>query len=230
MNQTSVRLQPENPLIEAATPLLQLAMRLQSGDLKPSSDLRRSVTAIMQQFEQTAAARGYKEDQMQQAKFALAALLDEVVLASGSELRVEWEKYPLQLEYFHEAFAGTKFFDRVQELLKRVEAEADVIEVYYLCLLLGFKGKYAVFLEEQLPGVINNVAEHLRRAGRLRGSALSPHWRQQDQPPPPPRAPELPRWVVQLAVGSIGLVLLLYTILNWLLIADVNLFKQGLVK
>jgi type VI secretion system protein ImpK len=229
MEQTRNRPKSENELIDLATPVFQLVMRVRAGAITQSSDeLRRSVDTMLQQMEQAGPGRGYKEDQLQNAKFALAAFVDEAVLATS--LKPEWELLPLQYKYFHEALAGTKYFDRLDSLLKRVETEADVVEIYYLCLLLGFKGKFDVFLEDQLPGEINKVAERLRQAGRLRAGVLSPHWKATDQPEPPPPAPELPRWVIWTAAGSIGLVVFVYTILNWVLISSVNDFKQSLLK
>ena len=223
------RLKSENELIDLATPLLQLVMRMRSGGVTQSwEQLRQSIDKMLRQIEASGASRGYKEEQLKNVKFALASFVDEVVLTGP--LKAQWEKYPLQLEYFQEALAGTKFFDRLEDLLKRVEAEVDVVEVYYICLLLGFKGKYDVFLEDQLPSEINKVAERLRQAGRLRGGALSPHWKVTDQPEPPPPDPELPRWVIWTAAGSIGLVALVYTILNWILISDINDFKRSLLK
>jgi type VI secretion system protein ImpK len=229
MEQTRNRFKSENELIDLATPVFQLVLRLKSEGAAPSSeDLRRSIDAMLRQIEQAGAARGYKEEQLQNAKFALAAFVDEAVLSGP--LKEEWEKYPLQLEYFREALAGTKFFERLDALLKRAETEADVVEIYYLCLLLGFKGKYDVFLEDQLPGEINKVTERLRHVGRLRSGSLSPHWKVTDQPEPPPPEPDLPRWVIWTAVGSVGMVALVYTILNWILIGDINDFMQSLLK
>jgi type VI secretion system protein ImpK len=229
MEQTRTRLKSENELIDLATPVFQVVMGLKSGAVTQSDEeLRRSVDMALRLMEREGASRGYKEEQLQNAKFALAAFVDETILAGP--LKQAWEKYPLQLEYFHEALGGIKFFDRLDSLLKRAETEADVIEVYYLCLLLGFKGKYDVYLEDQLPGEINKVAERLRQAGRLRGSLLSPHWKVTDQPEPPPPEPELPRWVIWTAAASIGLVALVYVVLNWTLISDVNYFKRSLLK
>jgi type VI secretion system protein ImpK len=229
MEQARNRLKSENELIDLATPVFQLVLRMKSEGGAPSGEeLRRSIDAMLRQIEQAGAARGYKEEQLQNARFALAAFVDEAVLSGP--LKEEWEKYPLQLEYFREALAGTKFFERLDALLKRAETEADVVEVYYLCLLLGFKGKYDVFLEDQLPGEINKVTERLRQVGRLRSGALSPHWKVTDQPEPPPPDPELPRWVIWTAVGSVGMVALVYTILNWILIGDVNDFMRSLLK
>jgi type VI secretion system protein ImpK len=229
MEQTRNRLKSENELIDLATPVFQLVMSLKSGGATlPGDELRRTIDTLLRQIEQASAGRGYKEEQLQNVKFALAAFVDEAVLAG--DLKEEWEKYPLQLEYFREALAGMKFFDRLDDLLKRVETEADVVEIYYLCLLMGFKGKYDVFLEDQLPGEINKVTERLRQAGRLRGGALSPHWKATDQPEPPPPEPELPRWVIWTAVGSLGMVALVYTVLNWILITDINDFMRSMLK
>jgi type VI secretion system protein ImpK len=229
MEQRRNRLKSENELIDLAAPVFQLVMSLKSGGATPpGEELRRTIDAMLRQIEQVGAGRGYKEEQLQNAKFALAAFVDEAVL-SGPR-KEEWEKYPLQLEYFREALAGTKFFERLETLLKRAETEADVVEIYYLCLLLGFKGKYDVFLEDQLPGEINKVTERLRQVGRLRGGALSPHWKVTDQPEPPPPEPELPRWVIWTAVGSLGMVALVYTVLNWILITDINDFMRSMLK
>jgi type VI secretion system protein ImpK len=230
VTQSRSQARSDNELINLASPLFQLILRLKAGLLPPSNELRPSIAPMLKRVEEHGAQRGYTAEQVQNAKFALTAFADETVLAGGFPLREQWERYPLQLEYFGEALAGTKFFDRLDGLLKQIEAQADVVEVYYLCLLLGFKGKYDVFLEDQLPGVINNVAEHLRRAGRLRASALAPHWLANDQPGPPPAAPELPRWVKVAAAVAVGLVLLVYLILNASLISGLNGVKESLLR
>src|SRR5262245_26077062 len=152
----------DNELINLGTPLFQLMMKIKARAITPSNEMRRAIGELVKTLEEKGAQRGYRERQLQDAKFALTAFVDETVLAGGFPLREEWERYPMQLEYFKEALAGNKFFERLDWLLKQGESEADVVEVYYLCLLFGFKGKYDVFLEDQLPAVVSNVAEHLR--------------------------------------------------------------------
>src|SRR5262245_50964647 len=215
------RHQPANELIKLATPMFQLVMRIRARMTAPSDELRRTLERLIKELEEKGTRCGYQERQMLDAKFALTALIDETVLAGGGEMRETWERYPLQLEYFKEALAGNKFFERLEGLIKEGPPQADVVEFYYLCLLLGFKGKYDVFLEEQLPGVIDHVAEHLRKTGRLRPLALSPHALLNDQPPPPPEA-ELPSWIKLTALASVGIAIFAYLVLNWSLLSTLE--------
>lgn len=217
-------------LVSLATPVLDLVMQIKAGVRTPEGDFRGLVDGALRQMEQRATRFGYNQGQIQAVKFGLAAFVDETILAGGFAIRDEWERNPLQLDYFQEAFAGVKFFDRLDEMLKNIEPEADVVEVYYLCLLLGFKGKYHIFLEDQLPAVINNVAEHLRRVGRLRTSVLSPHWQMNDQPAPPPAAPELPRWIKTGVAAALGFVGLIYLALSFFLTSSLNEVRQALLK
>lgn len=222
----------DKDLVSLATPVLEMVMRIRAGQLVPSAEMRQTVASWLKELEARGAQLGYKEQQLQNAKFALASFVDETVLAGGFAVRNEWERFPLQLEYFQESFAGVKFFERLDALLKNAEQEADVLELYYLCLLLGFKGKYHIYLEDQLPGVLQNVAEHLRRVGRLRESVLSPHWKMNDQPEPPQetKVPTLPAWVKLVAAVSLTVVALSYLVFQFLLTNHANSIKQLLLK
>ena len=203
-------------------------MRLQAGLLTPSNELRPMVQHLVKEMEQRGANLRYSEAQLQAVKFALSAFVDETVLTAKSPLREEWEKFPLQLEYFREHLAGVKFFDRLDDLLKDVETEASVVEVYYLCLLLGFKGQHQVYLEEQLQRVIEDTAAKLRAAGRLQEGELSPHWRVNDQPEPK-GDPTLPAWLKISTVAALAFIVLLYTVLLIFLRSDIIDAKQQLL-
>jgi type VI secretion system protein ImpK len=216
-------------LVDLATPVLELVMQLKAGIITPSNDLRRRVDELLKEMEQRGDSVGYKAKQLQDAKFALSAFVDETVLTADFPLRDEWEKYPLQLEYFGEHLAGVTYFERLNALLGDLENNAEVLELYYLCMLIGFKGKYKIYLEDQLKGVIENVADHLRRVNRLRAGALSPHWKVTDQPEPQ-AAPTLPRWVKVGGSISLGLSILIYLILKFWLVTDLNTAKEQLLR
>jgi type VI secretion system protein ImpK len=225
------RRRSENGLMGLATPVLQEIMQIRAGLASPSIDLRRLVDALLKQLEERGESFGYRERQLQTIKFALAAFIDETVLIADFPLREEWEKCPLQLEYVGEHLAGLTFFERLETLMKSPETEADmdVIEVCYVCLLLGYKGKYNIYYEEQLKVLIESIADFLRRRGRLQAAALSPRWQVTDQPQLVAAA-GLPGWAKIGGGVTIGLLMLAYLFFNFLLINQLSAAKEQLLR
>jgi type VI secretion system protein ImpK len=221
----------DNGLVTLATPGLREILRIKAGVASPSIELRHLIDAMLKQLEQRGEALGYRERQLQTIKFALAAFIDETVLIADFPLREQWEEYPLQLEYVGEHLAGLTFFERLEAMMKNPDSEADidVVELCYLCLLLGYKGKYNIYYEEQLKQVIASVAEFLRRAGRLQAVALSPHWKVTDQPVPA-RPAGLPRWLMVAGSVGIAVVFLIYLLFNSLMIGELNGAKEHLLR
>src|SRR5215212_4305781 len=199
-------------LIGLAAPVLELVLKLRTGVVAPSNEVRPVVNDLLAQLDQGGRSLRCPAEQIEAIKFALVAFIDETVLSPTNDfpLRKEWEQLPLQLDY----------------LLAQPETEtADVVEVYYLCLLLGFKGKYNFYLlEEQLGSVIANVAEYLRRPGRLKPNALSAHWFVTDQPVLA-REPLFPLWMKICAPVSVGVLVVIYLVLFFLLRNDLNLVR-----
>lgn len=86
-----------------------------------------------------------------QACFAVCAWIDEAVMGSQWNERTAWQREPLQLKFYQTLNAGEIFFDRLNSLAAH---QNDVREVYYLCLAMGFMGRFCKdedrFLLEQL--------------------------------------------------------------------------------
>ncbi len=217
-----------NDLVQLAAPVLELVLKLKTGTITPSNDVRPVVADLLNQLEAGGVQIRCAPRQVQDVKFALVAFLDETMLSPQNNfpLREEWERNPLQLEYFKEHLAGVKFFERLDAMLENIEQEADVVEIYYLCLLLGFKGKYNIYLlEAELKDVVANVAERLRQIDRLRPIALSAHWQATDQPDVPPEEPLFPRWLKIAAPAALVLMLVTYFVLYLLLQRDLTIVR-----
>jgi len=120
---------------------------------------------------------GYPADDVKLATFASVAFLDESVLNSQSPVFTDWARRPLQEELFGTHIAGEVFFQNLQQLLGRPDSHdlADLLEVHYLCMLLGFGGRYSVGNRGELVQVMSLTADKIRR---IRGSfsGLSPDW------------------------------------------------------
>jgi type VI secretion system protein ImpK len=218
---------PANDLINLSAPVLELVLKIRAGAVEPSNDVRRVVDDLLRQIEAGGVQLRCDPRQIRDMKFALVAFVDETVLSPRHDFpqRPEWERNPLQLVYFQEHLAGVKFFERLDEMLRDIGPNLDLAELYYLCLLLGFKGKYNVYLlEEQLKQTVERVAGALRAAGRLRPNALSAHWQATDQPGPP-TDPGLPLWLKAGGVALIALALLTYVVLYLLLRRELDIVR-----
>lgn len=202
----------KNDLITFAGPVLDLILRLKAGIVAPSNDLRPKVASMLEDFEKRAERYRFNHKIVQVSKFALAAFVDETVLMNNFPMRDQWEKYALQLEYFGEQLAGNKFFEKLQAMLGQIETTKDAVEVYYVCMLLGFKGRYAVYEQEKLLAIMQQTANALVKAGKIVPVELSPHWLANDQPEPPKKR-NMPVWAKLTALGGLGLAFIIYLVM-----------------
>jgi len=128
---------------------LTIILRLSSlprSSATNSQDFRTSSRAALKAAMEQAKSLGYSSEVNQLAFFAVVALLDESVLKMQNPAFADWAQRPLQEEMFGHNRAGEVFFDHLRNLLSRQDSAetADCLEVYCLCMLLGFKGKYAL--------------------------------------------------------------------------------------
>jgi type VI secretion system protein ImpK len=126
------------------TTILRLASMQQS--VPNSQGFRTSIRAALKGAMEQAKSVGYSSEINQLAFFAVVALLDESVLKLQSPAFADWAQRPLQEEMFGHNRAGEVFFEHLRGLLARQDSQetADCLEVYCLCMLLGFKGQYAL--------------------------------------------------------------------------------------
>lgn len=202
----------KNDLVTFAGPVFDLILRLKAGIVTPSNDLRPKIAGMLEDFERRAERYKFNHKIVQVSKFALAAFVDETVLTNNFPLKNEWEKNPLQLEYFGEQLAGNKFFDKLEAMLKQIEVTKDAVEIYYFCMLLGFKGRYAVYEQDRLLATMQETANALVKVGKIKSVELAPHWLANDQPKPPEKR-GMPVWAKMGAIGGLGLAVVVYFVL-----------------
>lgn len=121
-------------------------------------------STLVEQAARTATRMGFSQQDADDIRFALVALTDESMLKKGGSLRDYWLPRPLQLRYFNENIAGEAFFSRL-ETVRRDATRTEVLRVYYLCLLFGFRGQYAVRggqsdIAEMIEAVRDELVRH----------------------------------------------------------------------
>jgi type VI secretion system protein ImpK len=130
-----------NPLRELFTDLIAYIIFFEAscGEQPPPLDeFREKVLALVNPQEERAKAMGVPAETFREARFAVLSWVDEIILNSTWPHRAHWQH--LMLTYYGTLNAGEEFFRRLELLPSQAN---EVREIYYLCLSLGFQGRYA---------------------------------------------------------------------------------------
>ncbi len=168
-----------NPLVSAATTLLSLATRLASTmqhDNVP--DLHRRVTEEIKRFESRVRNAGVSADSAVAARYLLCSVVDEVVLNTPWGAGSGWSQHSLLSIFHQETSGGEKCFVILNKLQEAPASHLDLLELFYLCISLGFQGKYRVIPRgyEQLEQVRDNLYQIIENQRPEWERDLSPHW------------------------------------------------------
>ena len=113
------------------------------------------------------------------ARYALCTVLDEAVLNTPWGAQSGWAGQSLLVTFHREAQGGEKFFQILDRLLGEPQRYLALLELLYVCLALGFEGRYR--LDERGANRLAEIRRDLyRRIEQLRGGSepeLSPHWK-----------------------------------------------------
>lgn len=165
---------PMGVLARCFQEVFTVVVRLRSNrqPVRSADQFRESIKKQIEQADNQARQAGYTADDTRLARFAIVAFLDESILNARMAVFDGWNGRPLQQELFHTDTGGEMFFVGVDRLLERDESHAlaDVLEVYYLCLLLGFVGRYTLSQRGELRSISDRLG---RKIYKIRGSLPS---------------------------------------------------------
>lgn len=133
------------------------------------------VQQFLADFERSAKKMDIPAEDVYATKYAFCAAVDETVLNTGFSIRDAWMLQPLQLTLFGEQLAGENFFARLEDLRAQGAPRLQSLEVFYMCLLLGFQGKYMIEGQEKLGYLTARLGDEITL---LRGkrAGFAPHW------------------------------------------------------
>jgi type VI secretion system protein ImpK len=193
-------------LQESLTVVVRLRAERQS--VPDAAAFRAQVLQLLARAEQDALAVGLTTQDARLAIFAVVAFLDESVLNTRVPALADWARRPLQDELFGGHMGGEWFFQHIDQMLARPDSVelAELLEVYQLCLLLGFRGKFGGGDHGQLHAYTSKVAERLSRLRRA-GGDLAPRWQ-----PPADQVDARDPWLKPLSIAALGTVILLFVL------------------
>ena len=192
-----------NPLVQTASALLLLAVQLRLSASQPdAAHLREQVITQVRKFESHAQAAGIPAQTAVAARYVLCAMLDESVLNAPWGEHSGWAQKTLLVTFHGESYGGAKFFQILERLCADFAKHVDLIELMYICLALGFGGRYQI--ESGGRAKLAEIQEDLyRRIKAQRAPAaeeLAPHWRGvEDRRNPLVRY--VPLWVIAAAAA-----------------------------
>jgi type VI secretion system protein ImpK len=143
-----------NPLMNLCMPLFDVLGLIRSeAALSLPEDLADTLYQNMKTLEHEAVENQIPGQVVTEVQYAMAALIDEAIMLSQWPGRFHWADRSLQFRLFGEHLAGVNFFVRLEKIRQSGENNLSLLEVYYVCLQLGFQGKYALSQQEELKSM-----------------------------------------------------------------------------
>ena len=154
---------------EVLTAIVRVRFRQQR--VEDAHAFRVQIRHALQLMTQHARSLGYKGDSVRTAVFAAVAFLDESVLNLQDPAFADWARRPLQEELFGGHLAGESFFKNLRVYLGQPDSPetADVLEVHCLCMLMGYRGRYALHDSGELFAMLRQARERIQR---IRGEVI----------------------------------------------------------
>ena len=154
-----------NSLVDAATPLLGLILRIRdlpefTGIDQLYSRVHGDIAAIEEEI-----ANESLDSSIQVAyRYCLCAFIDEAVMSTPWGAQSVWTGNSMLSIYHQETWGGEKFFTVLSRMMMEPDSYRDMLEFLYLCLVLGYKGKYGLMQDghQQLNAIIEKLHRVLR--------------------------------------------------------------------
>jgi type VI secretion system protein ImpK len=200
-----------NPLVANASVLLNTVPTIRrSLHHADPAGLRDDLLRAITEFESRARAAGASPEHVLIGRYALCTMIDEAVANMPWGASPEWVQQSLLVTLHREGFGGEKFFQLLDKAMEDPRRNIDLLELMYVCIALGFEGRYSVIdngraqldaLRDRLHGVIRRERGEFERD-------LSGKWKGV-QRVAKPLVRRLSAWIVLAAVALLLFVLYL---------------------
>ncbi|PKG38792.1 type IV secretion protein DotU [Psychromonas sp. Urea-02u-13] len=169
-----------NPLVNAASTLLAVFSKTRDALNHPNvGGLHQQLDREIKNFEIKAKSEGIKENNVVVARYLLCTILDEAVLNTPWGAESAWNQRTLLSIFHNETAGGEKFFAILDRLRSSPSENIEVLELAYICLSLGYEGKYRVVSRgrEHLEQLRDDIFHIIRSYRGEYERALSPSWK-----------------------------------------------------
>jgi type VI secretion system protein ImpK len=200
-----------NPLMAAASRFLAICAAVQAErQISDAPTLLARAMTELKAFERAATGVGLSAEDLNRARYALAATLDDIAQNLPGGAAADWARQSIVVQAFGQAFGGDQFWGILDAMLARPAANQDMLELFHACLAVGFIGKYRIGGDgprqiQARMGAIHNALSGIRARPE---TDLVPAWR---GVPTPVR--KTSRWLLLMLVAGAALAALLIAFL-----------------
>lgn len=105
----------------------------------------------------------YDEKDIIKLRYCLCVFIDESLMKNDLFINSSWANHTLTVRLFDETLGGDNFYDIALSWLSNPSKNKDFLEFIYVCLILGYRGKYSheKDVEEKIIYLCNNIASAL---------------------------------------------------------------------
>lgn len=204
-----------NPLEKSASVLLNLLGQIRNTASHPNpTALHQQLSSEVKRFESRAQAEGVNPETIFTARYVLCTTVDEFVLGTPWGASSVWRNQSLLRVFHHETGGGNKFFLLLNKLIEDPARNIDLLELMYVCLSLGFQGRYAVETggRDTLEMIRENLYRTIRNQRGESETALSPNWQGVNKSLESGKS-RLPLWAVaSIAITSLAIVFVSFSL------------------
>jgi type VI secretion system protein ImpK len=149
-----------NPLADAASHLLSMAGKLKhTPSYRSLHRLQQTLIQEINLFQTTIKNHGYHAEYSLICRYVLCALFDDMIPQTPWGNQNQWEAYSLLNAYEQHTNHQDKCFTILERALKEPSLYIDLMELMYLCLSLGYKGRYRATEHSQYQ--LEQITDHL---------------------------------------------------------------------
>jgi type VI secretion system protein ImpK len=169
-----------NPMVSAAAPLLNGVIQPMQIEQKTEAiKLREFFVQGIRDFEMQLKQSDYRMPAILAGKHLLCAFMDEMILVQPWAKTLGWQENSLSWQLAHTKLANQDFFSILDQATKLSAANLDILELGYVCLSLGFQGKYRYAKDGalKLTQIADDIYEVIRqhRGEHYRQLSISPY-------------------------------------------------------
>ncbi len=132
-----------NPILAASNTLIAVLTALSNSLSHPNiAQLQQELATEISKLDNRLQQRGVSNEEALTARYILCTAIDEAVMNTPWGADSGWGQRSLLRVYHNEASGGERFFTLLDQLMSRPGEYHDLLELFYVLLNMGFKGKY----------------------------------------------------------------------------------------